>query len=116
MLNFPYSYNIKKKVKSFLGHASYYRNFIENFTKIGAPTFKLISKNFEFQWDNNCQFYFENLKSKLSTMPILRRPNRSILFHISTDAYDLTLGVFLGQKYNEIYYAIYFMSKNLTPT
>ena len=32
----------QKEVRSFLGHVGYYRNFIENFTKIAAPLFKLL--------------------------------------------------------------------------
>ena len=47
--------------------------------------------------------------------PILRRPNWSLPFHISTDASDTALGGVLGQKENQQNYAIYFTSKNLTP-
>ena len=35
----------QKEVRSFLGHASYHRRFIENFTKITAPIFKLLTKD-----------------------------------------------------------------------
>jgi hypothetical protein len=51
----------------------------------------------------------------LSETPILRGPNWSLPFHISTDASNSALGVVLGQKENQIYYAVYFISKNLTP-
>ena len=37
----------QKEVRSFLGHAGYYRCFIENFTKIAAPMFKLLTKDSE---------------------------------------------------------------------
>ena len=40
----------QKRVRNFLGHVSYYRCFIENFTKIAAPMFKLLTKDLEFQW------------------------------------------------------------------
>ena len=40
----------QKEVRSFLGHAGYYRHFIENFTKIAAPMFKLLTKDSKFQW------------------------------------------------------------------
>jgi len=36
-------------------------------------------------------------------------------FHISTDALDTAIGASLGQKENLMTYAIYFISKNLTP-
>lgn len=52
----------QKEVRSFLGHVSYYRQLIENFTKIVAPLFKLLTKDVEFKWDYNCQSAFEILK------------------------------------------------------
>ena len=39
----------QKEVRTFLGHAGYYHRFIENFTKIVAPIFKLLAKDVEFQ-------------------------------------------------------------------
>lgn len=59
---------------------------------------------------------FEHLKQKLSKPPILRGPNWSLPFHISMDASDSALGAILGQKENQVHCAIYFISKNLTPT
>jgi hypothetical protein len=59
---------------------------------------------------------FEHLKQKLSETPLLRGPNWSLPFHISTDALDFALGVVLGQKENQIHYVIYFIIKNLTST
>ena len=38
----------QKEVRSFLGHAGYYRRFIENFSKIASPLFNLLSKEIEF--------------------------------------------------------------------
>jgi hypothetical protein len=105
----------QKEVRSFLGHAGYYHRFIENFTKITSPMFKLLTKDVEFCWNDNCQIAFDTLKEKLSMAPILRGPNWSLPFHISMDASDTALGGVLGQKENQQNYAIYFTSKNLTP-
>ena len=55
----------QKEVRSFLGYAGYYRRFIENFSKIALPLFKLLEKDIEFQRTTNCQIAFENLKEKL---------------------------------------------------
>ena len=68
-----------------------------------------------FVWDDSCQIDFEDLKLKLYDTPILRGPNWTLPFHISTDASDSTLGVVLGQKEGQQHYAIYFINKNLTP-
>jgi len=105
----------QKEVRIFLGYAGYYRIFIENFSKIALPLFKLLAKYIEFQWTTDCQNAFEELKEKLSIAPILRRPSWSLAFHISNDALD-TIGASLGKKENQFNYAIYFINKNLTLT
>lgn len=105
----------QKNVRSFLGHAGYYRRFIENFTKIATPMFKLLTKDVNFYWDASYEIAFDTLKEKLYVAPVLRGPNWSLPFHISTEASDTALGAVLGQKDNQITYAIYFISKNLTP-
>jgi hypothetical protein len=78
----------QKDVRIFLGYAGYYRRFIENFSKIAFPLFKLLAKDIYFHWNTNCQNAFQKLKDKLSTTPILRGPNWAFPFHISTDASD----------------------------
>ena len=102
-------------MRRFLGYAGYYQRFIENFSKIDLPLFKLLAKDVHFHWDTNCQTAFQKLKDKLSTTPILRGPNWAFPFHISTDASDTAIGASLGQKENLMTYVIYFISKNLTP-
>ena len=47
--------------------------------------------------------------------PILRGPDWSLPFHISIDASDTAIGGVLSQKEGQAPYAIYFISKNLTP-
>ena len=106
----------KKELRIFLGHVVYYLRFIENFTKIVAPMFKLLTKDVEFQWNESCQSAFKVLKDKLSVAPILRGLEWSLPFHISTNASDTAIGGVLGQKEDQAYYAIYFVSKNLAPS
>jgi hypothetical protein len=85
-----------KEVRIFLGHVGYYRRFIEKFTKIVSPIYKLLAKDTTFLLDSQCQIAFEILKEKLSTTPVLRGPNWSLPFHICTDASNTTLGDVLG--------------------
>ena len=72
-------------------------------------------KDIEFQWNESCQSALEVLKAKLSVAPILRGPDWSLHFHISTDASDIAKGGVFGQKEGQASYAIYFISKNMTP-
>ena len=83
-------------VRIFLGYAGYYHRFIANFSKIALPLFKLLSKDVNFNWDTDCQSPFQILKEKLSTAPILRGPNWTLPFHISTDVSDTAIGASLG--------------------
>jgi hypothetical protein len=102
-------------VKRFLGHDGYYQQFIENFTNIVAPMFGLLIKDVDFVWTEQCQTAFETLKAKMSVAPVLRGPNWTLPFHISTDSSGTTIGGVLGQKEDQHSYAIYFVSKNLSP-
>lgn len=54
------------------------------------------------------------MKGKLTTTPILRGPNWALPFHIHADASDKVVGATLGQIYDKLPYAIYFISKNLS--
>eukprot|EP00253_Pinus_taeda_P035744 PITA_35744 len=103
------------EVRSFLGHAGYYRRFIKDFSKIASPLFVLLTKNVEFKWTDDCEKAFDQLKHQLSIAPILRGPNWALPFHISSDASNTTIGAVLGQEENGLPYAIYFISKNMTP-
>ena len=86
----------QKEVRSFLGHDGYYRRFIENFSKLASPLFSLLMKDVQFIWNEACQKAFVKLKDKLSTTPILRGPNWTLPFHISSDASDTSIGEVLG--------------------
>ena len=74
ILNFPQPKN-QKEIKSFLGLAGYYRRFIPNFSKISKPLTKLLQKDVPFNFTNDCQNSFSDLKQTLTTSPILIYPN-----------------------------------------
>ncbi|RDX77871.1 hypothetical protein CR513_41925, partial [Mucuna pruriens] len=40
-----------RKVRSFLGHAGFYRRFIKNFSKLALPLSRLLQKDVEFKFD-----------------------------------------------------------------
>ena len=88
----------QKEVRIFLVHAGYYHRFIENFTNIAAPMFRLLVKYVEFQWIESCQNDFEILKAKLLVEPILRGSYWTLPFHISIDASDTVIGGVLALK------------------
>jgi len=43
-----------KCIRSFLGHAEFYRRFIKNFSKIARPLINLLAKDVPFIFDDEC--------------------------------------------------------------
>ena len=43
-----------KDIRSFLGHAGFYRRFIKDFSKIARPLTRLLCKEAEFVFDSEC--------------------------------------------------------------
>jgi hypothetical protein len=74
------------EIRSFLGLAGYYRRFIEGFSKIVNPLTTLLEKGKEFKWDENCQASFEELKKRLTTVPVLIMPDIHKGFDVYCDA------------------------------
>ena len=64
-----------KEVQQFLGMASYYRRFIENFAQVAKPLHRLTERTCKFQWTDECQVAFEDLRHRLSSAPILAHPD-----------------------------------------
>ena len=48
-----------KGIRSFLGHTSFYRRFIKDFSKIARPLCRLLEKDTMFNFDKSCQSSFE---------------------------------------------------------
>ncbi|GJT07472.1 reverse transcriptase domain-containing protein [Tanacetum coccineum] len=61
-----------KGVRSFLGHAGFYRRFIKDFSKIARPITKLLEKDTPFEFNDECQKAFELLKEKLTCAPVIK--------------------------------------------
>jgi len=90
-----------KQLQQYLGLCNYYRRFIQDFSKLAAPLFKLLKKEEKFVWSTECQEAFEALKDKLISYPILRSPDFSKDFILYTDASGYAIGAILSQKDDE---------------
>ena len=93
------------EVRSFLGLAGYYRKFVEGFSKIAAPLTKLTRKDVKYDWVDACQQSFEELKSRLTSAPVLVLPNGRDGFVVYSDASRQGLGCVLMQNDRVIAYA-----------
>ena len=102
--NWPRPTNVSE-IRSFLGLAGYYRRFVEGFSKLASPLTHLTRKNVKFQWNDNCEKSFEELKHRLITAPILSIPSGSGGFVVYSDASKNGLGCVLMQNGKVIAYA-----------
>ena len=80
-----------KTVRQFLSHASFYRRFIKDFSKNAKPLYKMLEKDAKFAWDGDYQKSFEELRSHLTTAPIVRAPNWQLPFEVMCDASDIAI-------------------------
>ena len=87
-----------QELRRFLGLTSYYRRFVNQFAKVAEPLHRLTRKNAVFQWSQECQTAFEELKGRLVTPPVLAYPNFDADFVLEMDASHQGLGAVLSQR------------------
>ncbi|XP_048622882.1 uncharacterized protein LOC106394129 [Brassica napus] len=102
-----------KDIRSFLGHAGFYRRFIMDFSKIARPLTRLLCKEAAFHFDGECMEAFKNLKNALISAPIVQPPDWDLPFEIMCDASDFAVGAVLGQKRDKKSHVIYYASRTL---
>ncbi|XP_022869570.1 uncharacterized protein LOC111388972 [Olea europaea var. sylvestris] len=73
-----------KGVRSFLGHAGFYRRFIKDFSKITKPLYNLLMKDATFEFNEDYLIAFNTLKEKLTTAPMIVAPNWELPFELIT--------------------------------
>ena len=64
-----------RAIRSFLGHAGFYRRFIQDFSKIARPMTQLLERDVSFVFSVECLSAFELLKEKLVNAPIMVAPD-----------------------------------------
>ena len=101
-----------KQVRSFLGHAGFYRRFIKDFSTISKPMCNLLAKDAPFEWTESCQNAFDKIKNMLTSAPIMQPPDWTLPFEIMCDASDYAIGAVLGQRKDKKPYVIYYASKS----
>ena len=110
--NFPTSKSVKD-VRSFLGLASFYRRLVPHFADIAKALTQLTKKDKIWDWNQECQESFDNLKSKLTNTTVLVFPDFKVQFILTTDASTVGLGAVLSQVHEGIERPISFASRQL---
>jgi len=101
------------EVKSFLGLASYYRRFVPGFASTARPLYQLTEPNNDFEWTNECQQAFNQLKELLTSSPILAYRKQG-LFVLDTDASNHGIGAVLSQVQGGVERPIAYSSRTLS--
>lgn len=114
------------QLRSFLGFASYYRRFIQDFARTAGPLHDLVSEASAAQkkktadisklWNARHQAAFDSLKDGLTTAPVLGFADFTKPFVLETDASHDGLGAILSQEQDGSRRVIAYASRRLRPT
>lgn len=99
ILNYPRPKNLTE-LKRFIGLASWYRRFVQNFSLIAAPLHNLTkgNKKIKYRWSQEAEEAFLNLKTLLTSAPVMSCPDYNKPFIIQCDASNEGIGAVLCQK------------------
>nr|GEX62656.1 reverse transcriptase domain-containing protein [Tanacetum cinerariifolium] len=103
-----------KGIRSFLGHAGFYRHFIKDFSKIAWPMTRLLEKDTLFFFSKECVEAFQTLKRKLTKALILIAPDWDSPFELMCNASDFAIGAVLRQRQEKHFRPIHYDSKIMT--
>ena len=102
------------EVRSFLGTASYYRRFVQDFATVAAPLHRLTDHGAKWSWEAQHQEAFERLKQALATTPVLKYPVREAPYVLDTDASLTGIGAVLSQIVDGQEMVLGYASRTLT--
>jgi hypothetical protein len=103
-------------VRSFLGLAGFYRQFVKDYSKIALPLTELTKESKgPFEWGSRQRIAFDTLKRALCTTPILLIPDPSLPYTLNCDASDYAIGATLQQDQGRGLQPIAYMSRKLKP-
>jgi len=106
----------KMDVQAFLGFVNFYQRFIRDFSTKARPLFDLTRSEQVWTWSRKEQAAFEDLKTVVTTAPVLVSPQESDSFQIEANSSDFATGVVLSQQSTTDgkWHPIAFYSKSLS--
>jgi hypothetical protein len=106
-----------KEVRSFLRLGNFYRKFIRKYLEVVKLLNELLQKDRVFQWTEEAQKAFQDLKKCFCEEPVLKTPDTSKPFQIECDTSKFTIGAVLTQlDSNDSRHPVAFLSKTFTAT
>jgi hypothetical protein len=101
-------------LRSFLGFCNFYRRFVRDYSKIATPLINLTKKT-PWRWTDAQDDAFEQLKTAMTTTPVLAVPRMELPFHITTDASDYAVSAVLEQDQGNSRQPVAYISRKLNP-
>jgi hypothetical protein len=98
-------------IRSFLGHAGFYRRFIKDFSHIARSLTNLLANDIPFEFDDACLKSFNILKKALISALIIQPPYWSLPFEIMCDASDYAVWAVLGQTKDKKHHQLLMLAK-----
>jgi hypothetical protein len=94
------------QVRSFLGLAGFYRQFVKDFSTVVAPINELTKKEVPFKLGEAQQKAFEELKTKLTIAPVLAHLDFGKTFEIECDVSGIGIrGVLMHERRTIAYFS-----------
>lgn len=103
-----------KSLRRFLGICSWYRRFVPDLATLSEPLNALLKKKRKWGWGDAQEKAFQALKEKLTSAPLLARPQFDYPFVLQTDASSTGVGAVLGQVIDSKEQVIAYASRTLT--
>ncbi|CAB3230820.1 unnamed protein product [Arctia plantaginis] len=94
--NFP-TPKTRKNIRQFLGKINFYHEYIPNSSILLDPLHKLLRKDAQFIWSEECEETFSNIKNLLCSQPVLEIFDKDLPITIYTDASLNGIGAILKQ-------------------
>ena len=102
-------------LRSFLGMANYYRQYIAGFAALASPLYELLRKRVDFVMTPQRVEAFLSLRSLLISPAILHCPDHTRRFLLQTDASSIGIGGVLSQIFDDGEHPVSFVSRKLLP-
>jgi hypothetical protein len=96
ILNWP-TPTCVKDIQGFLGASGYVRRYLQNYSEIARPMTELLKKDLEFEWTEEREKAFRQIKELVKNAPILMLHNPDKQHLIRPDASGYALGIVLEQ-------------------
>ena len=103
-------------VNSFLGLCSFYKNPTDYYIDIPRPLNEPSKADRMFKWTENCQTAFNQLKTLLTTAPVLAYPDLEKTFFLDTYASNYAISEVLSQVKEGEKRVVAYGSKTLSET